>query len=110
MVLDIVIGGASETIPIADAYHPDLAAISTRIEQFANDKGTSVASLDISGLIQAMIKGIAGCERGCPADAKALTARGYDGFTLTYVEGGILTAKSGAGSNGGLTFKLFPDF
>ncbi|KAF0179150.1 MAG: hypothetical protein FD164_2069 [Nitrospirae bacterium] len=110
MLLDVNIDGASETFQIADAYRPDLSAISARIEQLANTKGLSVASLDMSGLIQAMIKGIAGCERGCPADAKGLTARGYKGFELNYVEGGILTARSVVGSGNRLTVKMFPDF
>ncbi|HSW64491.1 MAG TPA: hypothetical protein VLH56_14470 [Dissulfurispiraceae bacterium] len=110
MMLEINIDGASETMQIPDAYRPDLPAISAQIEQLANRKGIGLASLDMSGLIRAMIKGIAGCERGCPADAKGLTARGYDGFELNYVEGGILTARSVVGSGTRLTVKMFPDF
>ncbi len=110
MELQITIDGTSETIHIADAYRPDLAGISARIAQLAKSKDVSVASLDMSGLIQAMIRGISGCERGCPADAKSLITRGYSGFDLKYVEGGILTARSTNGTLKGLTVKMFPDF
>ncbi len=110
MELQITIDGTSEIIPIADAHRADLAGISARIEQLASQKEVSLFSLDMSGLIQAMIRGIAGCERGCPADAKSFIARGYGGFDLKYVEGGILTARSTNGAFKGLTVKMFPDF
>ena len=57
-----------------------------------------------------MVRGIAGCERGCPADAKEFVRRGFKEFSLAYVEGGILTAKAVIGNNKELSIKMFPDF
>jgi len=65
---------------------------------------------DFRGLIPKMIKGIAGCENGCPSDAKRLVSRGVKGFELEYIEGGILSARTYLKNGGTLYLKLFPDF
>jgi len=57
-----------------------------------------------------MIEGIAGCERGCPANAKGFVARGFKSFTLQYIEGGILSAHTSVDNGKSLTLKMFPDF
>jgi hypothetical protein len=105
-----MINGTSVTIPIDRPFRPDLDDIDARIERLAVSKGVDIAVLDIRGLISEMIKGVVGCERGCPADAKGLISRGYKGFELAYIEGGILTARSMNGVGGLLHLKMFPDF
>ena len=110
MVLDVVIDDASVTIQIAEAFRPDIEAIIAEIERVAISKGTDIAALDLRGLVLQMIRGIAGCESGCPADAKGLITRGYNGFDLNYVEGGILTARTKTGAGSVINLKMFPDF
>ena len=110
MVLEIVVGNVSATIPIVEAFRHDLDDIVARIEQFAETQGTDLAAVDVRGLIPAMIKGIVGCERGCPADAKGLISRGYKEFDLQYIEGGILTARAMTVDGRPLYIKMFPDF
>ena len=110
MVLDVVINDASVTIQIDKPFQPDLDAINSQIERFASSKGTDIADLDIRGLIPRMINGIAGCERGCPANAKDLVSSGYKGFDVQYVEGGILTARIMTRDKSIIYLKMFPDF
>jgi hypothetical protein len=110
VVFEVIIDGASITIPIAQPFRPDLDDIIARIERLAVAKEVDIAALDVRGLISEMIKGVVGCERGCPADAKGLISRGYKGFDLAYVEGGILTARSTNGNASLLHLKMFPDF
>ena len=77
MVLDAMIDGDSLTIDIADPFHPDLVALVSRIGQFFHSKGADISGLDVSELILRIIKGIAGCEKGCPADANGIVSRGF---------------------------------
>ena len=81
-----------------------------QIEEFCSLKALLLTVLILRGLISQMVRGIAGCERGCPADAKEFVHRGFKEFSLAYVEGGILTAKAVIGSNKELSIKMFPDF
>ena len=69
-----------------------------------------VNSLDIPGLLPKLIRGVVGCEQGCPANAKELVEQGYRDYQLKYVEGGILTATQHIAEGSILTIKLFPDF
>lgn len=110
MVLDVVINDTAVTIQIENPFQHDLDAVIAQIERFAYSKGTDIAALDVRGLIPRMIKGIAGCERGCPANAKSLMSSGYKGFDVQYVEGGILTARIMTGDGSLLYLKMFPDF
>jgi len=110
MVLDVVIDDTTVTIQIEKPFQHDLDAIIAQIERFTCSRGTDIAALDIRGLIPRMIKGIAGCERGCPANAKSLVSGGYKGFDVQYVEGGILTARIMTRDNSILYLKIFPDF
>ncbi len=110
MVLDVIVGKDSTTVQIPDPFRPDLDAIVSQIELFASAKGTSIAGLDVKGLIPGMIRGIAGCENGCPANAKELVSRGYKNFSLQYIEGGILSADARAEGGTVLCLKMFPDF
>jgi hypothetical protein len=110
VVLDVIIHDVSESIEIDKPFQPDLEAICSRIERFASSVGTDTAALDVRGLIPKMISGIAGCERGCPANAKDLVSGGYKDFDLQYVEGGILTAHTMTKDGFNLYLKMFPDF
>ena len=110
MILDVVIDKDSISIEITDPFHLDLDGIVGKIDQFSSSKGISIAGLDVRGLIPAMIKGIAGCERGCPADAKGLVSKGFKEFELQYIEGGILSARTSIGSDKFVYIKMFPDF
>lgn len=110
MVLDVIIDNASVSVQIDKPFQPDYDAINSRIEEFALSKETDISAFDVSGLIPKMIKGIAGCERGCPANAKGLVSSGYKGFDLQYVEGGILTASIKTREGSTFCLKMFPDF
>jgi len=81
-----------------------------RIAQFASSKGISVDGLDLGSLIPKMIRGIAGCEGGCPSNAKRLAQAGFRDFIKNYIEGGILSARIDIGNGRLLTLKAFPDF
>ncbi len=110
MELDARLNGRSISIPIADPFHLDLAVITGKIRELAAGQGVSVAGLDVDGLVPMMVRGVAGCEAGCPADAKGIVERGHRNFRLEYVEGGILTAQADMKEGGTLMLKLFPDF
>ncbi len=110
MILDVVIDKDSISIEITDPFHLDLDGIVGKIDQFSSSKGISIAGIDVRGLVPAMIKGIAGCERGCPADAKGLVSKGFKDFELQYIEGGILSARRSIGDGRLFYLKMFPDF
>ena len=110
MVLDAVLDNDSLTMDITDPFHPDLPALISRIDQFVRTKGADISGLDIKELIPRMIKGIAGCERGCPADAKGIVSRGFEGFDLQYIEGGILSAHALLKDSRHFYLKMFPEF
>jgi hypothetical protein len=110
VILDVIINDVSVSVEIDKPFQPDLDAIYSEIELFASSIGTDIAVLDVRGLIPKMISGIAGCESGCPANAKGLVSGGYKGFDLHYVEGGILTARIMTGDGNNLYLKMFPDF
>jgi len=110
VVLDVIINDASVSVQIDRPFQPDLVAINSQIERFASSKGTDIVDLDVRGLISKMIKGIAGCESGCPAKAKDLVFSGYKGFDVQYIEGGILTARIMTRDGSILYLKMFPDF
>lgn len=110
MELDIKIGSDSLSVPINNPFQLDLPSMMEKIESFAASKEINLGSLDIRGLIPKMVKGIAGCERGCPADAKGLVSRGVKDFHLEYIEGGILSANGTAVDGTIIQIKMFPDF
>jgi hypothetical protein len=110
VVLDVIINNVSVSVQIDKPFQPDLNAIHSQIERFASSKGIDIADLDVKGLILKMIRGIVGCERGCPANAKSLESTGHKGFEVRYVEGGILTAHILTAEGGIFDLKIFPDF
>ncbi len=110
MILDVIIGDDEMTVEIGNPYKLDLDAILRRIKGFASSKGTDVSGLDVGSLIPQMIRGVAGCEHGCPANAKDLVARGFGSFALEYIEGGILSARASTEKGTHFGLKMFPDF
>jgi hypothetical protein len=110
MVLDVIVDNSAVTIEIENPFHPDLDGIMGQIDRAASSHAIDLRGLDIRGLIPKMIEGIAGCERGCPANAKGFVARGFKNFTLQYIEGGILSAHASVGDGRALALKMFPDF
>jgi hypothetical protein len=110
VVLDVIFNNASVSVQIDKPFQADLASIYAQIERFASSKEIDISALDIKGLISKMISGIAGCEGGCPANAKSLVSKGYKGFEVEYVEGGILTAHIATRDGRILYLKMFPDF
>jgi hypothetical protein len=110
MELDIRIDKDAISIPIENPFRLDLEAIMGRIEEFLAARGQKLNGLDVCGLVPRMVKGIAGCEAGCPADAKSVAKKGHGNFKLDYIEGGILSATAEIGQGKILSLKLFPDF
>jgi len=110
MELDIQFEGRSLGISIADPYRPDMNSLTRRIGEFLEVQGAAPRGVDLAGLLPRMIRGVVGCEEGCPANAKDLVEQGYGDFSLQYVEGGILTARAAIAGGKILTLKLFPEF
>jgi len=110
MELDIKIGSDSLSIPISNPFQLELDSMLEAIKNFASSKGSRLDNLDIKSLIPKMVKGIAGCEKGCPADAKGLVSRGVNDFDLAYIEGGILSATAKTADGKAISIKMFPDF
>jgi hypothetical protein len=110
MEIDVRINGESLCINIEDPFRFDITAITENINSFGNDNGIDLSSLEMEKLIPRMIKGVAGCEGGCPADAKSLVSQGFGDFGLSYVEGGILTATCKLRNGTPLEVKIFPAF
>ncbi|MFZ3065400.1 MAG: hypothetical protein WA277_08975 [Nitrospirota bacterium] len=110
MELNVSVEKDSISISIDNPFRLDLDSIMKRIEEFAASKGAGLDGMFINELIPGMIKGIAGCEAGCPSDAKRFVSQGFKNFELDYIEGGILTAKAATINGKTLSVKMFPDF
>ena len=110
MELDVKVAGKSLSIPIADPFRLDLEALVGKIESFLSSQGSETTGLDFRGLVPKLIKGIAGCEGGCPADAQNFVSRGFTNFKLAYIEGGILQAQARSADGKEISLRMFPDF
>jgi hypothetical protein len=110
MELDISLDSDSLSINIDNPFHMDIDSLMRQIGSFLSVTGEELNGLDVRGLLPRMVRGIAGCEKGCPADAKSLVAAGFDNFELAYVEGGILTARTVTAGGKVLSVKMFPEF
>ena len=110
MELDVRMGKESLSIVIANPFRLETDVIVGRIEEFMAARGGEAKDLDIRGLLPRMVKGIAGCEAGCPSDARSVVQKGHRHFSLEYIEGGILAATAELGQGQTLSLKLFPDF
>ncbi|UCG78543.1 MAG: hypothetical protein JSV21_01540 [Nitrospirota bacterium] len=110
MELDVSVDGRSLAVDIEDPFRLDIDDIMGHIDGFIRDSGLDLNGIDIAGLLPLMVKGIAGCEDGCPADAKSLVSRGYKEFAIEYIEGGILSASTEIVDGKVLELKMFPEF
>jgi hypothetical protein len=110
MDLDVIIDQNVLSIHIDNPFRLDIEDIFQKIDEFANKKGISLNGLDIKGLIPKMVRGIAGCEGGCPANALQLVESGFKNFNLSYIEGGILIAKAQTSQGSPIELKMFPEF
>ena len=110
MLLDVILDNDSVTVTIDNPFHFDMDAVMGEIEMFTSSKKAALNGIDVRGLIPKMIRGIAGCEGGCPANAKSLVEKGFKNFELKYIEGGILSAKASTPSGKTLHLKMFPEF
>jgi len=110
MDIDVSIDGRSLSINIENPYRVDVKMLMSQIRDFARGLKADVEPLSIHALIPMMIRGVAGCEAGCPADAKSVVRTGFKGFHLEYIEGGILTARTTLKDGRPLQIKVFPEF
>ncbi len=110
MDLNVRIGNDSLPVDIENPFRFDMSAVMSNIIEFGNKNGIELAPYDLDKLIPRMIKGVAGCEAGCPSDAQNVDRQGYGNFRLEYVEGGILTAVQNVDDSRELEIKIFPDF
>lgn len=110
MELDVRIGDKSLSTPIDNPFSLDIDAVVKEIEELVSSGGSRLEGLDVRGLIPKMVRGIAGCEDGCPSNAMAFVSAGFRNFELKYVEGGILTARAMTADKKELVLRMFPDF
>jgi hypothetical protein len=110
MDIDVRIGKESLNINIDNPYRFDISQVTESIVNFGKKTGVDLTRLKIDRLITRMIRGVAGCEGGCPADAKSLVREGFGDFVISYVEGGILTAVYTFEDGKPLEVKIFPEF
>ncbi|GBE03131.1 hypothetical protein BMS3Abin09_00039 [bacterium BMS3Abin09] len=110
MDIDVKIDKESLHIEVENAYRVDVPQVTNDIHDFGNKLGVDLTPLNIENLIPRMIRGVAGCEGGCPSDAMRMVREGFGKFKLKYVEGGILTAVQTLESGKLLEVRIFPDF
>jgi hypothetical protein len=110
MDIDVKIDKESLNINIDNPYRFDISRVTKNIIDFGKKTGVDLSQLKIDKLILKMIRGVAGCEEGCPADAKSLVREGFENFAISYVEGGILTAVHTLENGKPLEVKVFPEF
>lgn len=110
MDIDVRIDTESFNINIENPHRFDILEVTASIVDFGNRIGIDLTPFKMEDLIPRMIRGVAGCEGGCPADAQRLVREGFRDFNLTYIEGGILTAMRTLDNGKPLEVKIFPDF
>jgi hypothetical protein len=110
MELDVCVEDDCLSLSIDKPFQADIDSLTGEIERFAVSRNASLNGIDIRGLIPKMIRGVAGCEGGCPANAKAFVREGFGNFSLDYIEGGILAAQVRTEDSKTLQLKMFPEF
>ena len=110
MEIDIGLNGESLPIQVDNPFHMDTERIVGQISAFLEPRGVETGSLHLLELLPRMVKGIVGCERGCPADAQSFVQKGFHDYALEYVEGGILKAVRKTAGGDRLEIRMFPDF
>ena len=110
MDIDVHFMGRTLPIKLNDPHRMDTAAVVGDIAAFLNGDAGATDNLDLGELLPRMVRGVAGCEGGCPSNAKGLVRAGFRDYHLDYVEGGILTAARELGPGKRLEIKIFPEF
>jgi len=110
MDIDVSFNGESLPITVENPFRMDPAAVAGQIEDFLRERGAPADGLELEGLLPRMVRGVAGCEAGCPADAHRVVREGFGDYKLAYVEGGILTAARELDGSRRLEIRMFPDF
>ena len=110
MDIDISVGNESLSLNIGNPHRFNVSDVMNDLVNFGNKEGVDFRHLDIEQLIPKMIRGVAGCEAGCPSNAHSVVREGFGSFKLEYVEGGILTATHPIENDRTLQIKVFPDF
>lgn len=110
MDIDVRIDNETHSVTLDDPYKFDSVPVFRNIIFFGDKCGVDLIPYKIDKLILRMIRGVAGCEGGCPADAQSLVREGFGDFDLAYIEGGILTAVNKINGSKMIEVKIFPDF
>ena len=80
MDIDVSINSDSLSINIENPYKIDIPQMTANILEFGNKFGIDLTPYEMDKLIQRMIRGVAGCEGGCPSDAQSLVREGFGDF------------------------------
>jgi len=110
MDIDISVNGDSFSINVENPHRFNVLDRMEDIVDFGNKVGINLSPYALDTLIPLMIRGVAGCEAGCPSDAMGVARRGFGDFKIDYIEGGILTATQKLENGNLLDVKIFPDF
>jgi hypothetical protein len=114
MDIEINYAGDKLHIEVENPYKIDVEKVASEMSTFLQEKGLNndlIKELYLVELLPKMVRGVAGCEAGCPANAHMLVRTGFRKFALKYIEGGILSAKhSLKGESQEIEIKVFPDF
>lgn len=110
MDIDIAVGNESLSLNIDNPHRFNVDDVMNDLIDFGNKEGVDFLGLEVGRLIPKMIRGVAGCEAGCPSNAHSVVREGFNNFKLEYVEGGILTATHPVENDRTLQIKVFPDF
>lgn len=94
-------------ISFDDLERAEVSEIAEKIGEVTGQYGVSISNLDVVGLVPKMIRGVFGCQHGCPGDAKGVASAGHSHFNLEYVEGGILSATA---KDQSFSINVFPEF
>jgi len=110
MDIDVSLNGESLPVHVENPHRLDVDDVAGRIGEFLKARGAVTDELDLEALLPRMVRGVAGCEGGCPADARQMVRDGFKEYRLDYIEGGILTATCDLEEGKRLEIKMFPDF
>lgn len=110
MDIDVELNGDSLPIQVENPFGMDTEEVVRRISEFLEPRGVQPDGLRLPELLPRMVRGIAGCEQGCPADAQRLVHEGFHRYSLQYVEGGILKASLEVFDGKRLEIRMFPEF
>jgi len=110
MDIDVHFMGRTLPIKLSDPHRMDTPAVVGEIEAFLNGDAGNADAMHLAELLPRMVRGVAGCEGGCPSNAKGLVRAGFHDYHLDYVEGGILTATREVAPGQRLEIKIFPEF